>query len=662
MSTDSANDQVELEIVRNAFYATVRQAGRIILRSSFSPIIRDAFDFCVTLVGPIAPPRLDLDIVAMNESLAHFSGVMPYMVRNLVWEYGAENLRPGDLIAYNNPFKGGNHVYDNGFFRPVFVGDEMIGGVAVKAHLVDMGGLTAGGYSVRKRSVFEEGVVISGVQVYRDDKPFVPGFNLYFDNSRLPQNMLADLQALHSAASFAEQRLLALAEQHGVETVHDAMAYTLDYADRSTRDGLRALPDGDFVGEDGIDADAYNDEPYVIRTTVRKRGDEVEVDFSGTSREAASSVNCSVFDAINGVFTAVKFLCDPHNPNNSGAFRCVSVVIPEGTFVSARPPAATTMYFDAAEAVFNAVTKAFLSGAPPEAGFGGHYGTNMGLLITGSVGTGPAGPRRGLPPAVAEQLAAATQSIPATLDDPDAAGRRLFVAPLFALGGFGASAEGDGENFVSMSQQNLMEMSAEAIEEDHPVMVLRKEFAADSGGPGEHRGGAAVVYDRMVVSRADVYPLLLHLRVLPWGSDGAGAGRPGAAWVGRPDDPPPGTEVARVWLAGNGDTPALHPLGGYFDDERSPTDRGSGTWVNGLSDIDATPGTMVRVRTPGAGGWGDPLRRDPAAVLRDVRDGYVSVDGARRDYGVVVTGDPVTAPQALAVDEAATREEREGTR
>ena len=151
---------------------------------------------------------------------------MPFMVRNMLWEYGIENLRQGDMIALNNPFKGGNHVYDNGFFKPVFVGDRMIGGVAVKAHLMDMGGVTAGGYSTRKRSLFEEGVVISGVPVFRDDEPYTPGFNLYFDNSRLPDNMLADLQALHSACSFAEERLLALAETHGVDTVHDAMAYS----------------------------------------------------------------------------------------------------------------------------------------------------------------------------------------------------------------------------------------------------------------------------------------------------------------------------------------------------------------------------------------------------------------------------------------------------
>ncbi len=294
--TDEASSNVELEIVRNAFYATVRQAGRIILRSSFSPhhprcvrLLRDARrPHRAAAAGPRHRRDEREPRALLRRDAVH--GPQPGVgVR-------AENLRPGDLIAYNNPFKGGNHVYDNGFFRPVFVGDEMIGGVAVKAHLVDMGGVTAGGYSVRKRSVFEEGVVISGgVQVYRDDKPFVPGFNLYFDNSRLPQNMLADLQALHSAASFAEQRLLALAEQHGVETVHDAMAYTLDYADRSTRDGLRALPDGDFVGEDGIDADATT----TSRTSSARRSASVATRWRSTSaaragrRRRRSTARCS---------------------------------------------------------------------------------------------------------------------------------------------------------------------------------------------------------------------------------------------------------------------------------------------------------------------------------------------------------------------------------
>jgi len=367
-----------------------------------------------------------------------------------------------------------------------------------------------------------------------------------------------------------------------------------------------------------------------------------------------------VLDAANGVYTALKFLCDPHNPNNAGAFRCISVVAPEGTFITARPPAATTMYFDAAEAVFNAVTKAILSGGGPgkehRAGFGGHYGSNMGLLMTGTTDAPPSSGRRDAAGGVGERLAAATQSIPVVFPDETGSGKKLFVAPMLALGGFGASCDGDGESFVSMSQQNIMDMSIESIEEDHPVVVLRKEFVADTGGPGEHRGGAGVVYDRMLAGDADVYPMLLHLRILPWGSgDGGAAGRPGGAWIGEPSSNGNGGSPARTWL---GDDPPIRPLAGYFDAAGQATAPGEGQWVSGLADVAAGPGTLFRVRTPGAGGWGTAWQRDPDAVLRDVRDGYVSVGGARADYGVVVTGDPETEPGALAVDRDATDELR----
>jgi N-methylhydantoinase B len=639
-------DNVTLEILRNSFFAITRQAGRIILRSSFSPMIRDAFDFCVTVIGPPAPPRLDLDVVAMNESLAHFSGVMPFLVRNLLWEYGMDNLRPGDLIAMNHPHKGGNHVYDNAFFKPVFHEGELLGGIAVKAHLMDMGGVAAGGYSSTKRNVWEEGVVISGVPVYKDDQPYIPGFNLYFDNGRLPDNMLADLQALYSAANFAEERLLALARRYGARTVQDAMAYTLDYSDRSMREGIKAIPDGDYTGEDGLDADAFNDRPYRVRATVRKRDDKIEIDFSGSSREAESSINCSVFDAANGAYTALKFICDPGNPNSSGAFRAIDVVIPEGTFIGARPPAPTTMYFEAAETVFNAVAKALMP-ALGQAGFGGHFGTNMGLLITGSTPKPGRSPSQRGEQTIAEHLAAATQGIPITIPHAGNNAGSLFIAPMLSLGAFGGSADCDGENFVSMSQQNLMDMSVEAIEEDHPLIVRRKEFVSDTAGPGAFRGGAGVVWDREVRGDAEVRPMLLHMRIQPWAVRGGEVGRPGGSWLREPDGaagPDPDAPLGA----------GMRPMAGYYgpDGEAVPADRGE--WVFGLVNLEAKPNTLFRVLTPGGGGWGDPLDRDPTRVLADVRDGFVSVEGARRDYGVVVLGDPLAYPAGITVDHEAT--------
>jgi N-methylhydantoinase B len=645
-------DPVTLEIVRNAFFAIVRQAGRIVVRSSFSPIIRDAFDFCVTIVAPPRPEEdLDLDIVAMNESLAHFSGVMPFAVRNLLFEYGADNLEPGDMIALNNPYKGGNHLYDNAFYKPVFAEGEHVGGIAIKVHLMDLGGKMAGGYSAEKRNVWEEGVTIAGVPVYKRDEPFIPGFNLYLDNTRLPDNMLADLQAVHSAASFAEARLRALVDKYGLATVFEAMRHSLDYAERSMRASLDRVPDGIYEGEDGLDRDAYEDEPFTIRCRINKHGDRLEADFSGTSRQSDSAINCPAFDAANAVYTAVKFLCDPHTPNNSGAFRCIDVVIPEGTFIAVRPPAATTLYFDAAEAVFNAVVKALLP-VMPEGGFAGHFGTNMGLVVTG-------GAVAATEPSSNGSVPEPTHGVPRRAPAAAKRGATTFVAPLISLGGFGAQEGSDGENYVSMSQQNVMDMSVEALEEDYPLLIARKEFLADRAGPGRWRGGAGVVFDRVVLERAEVRPLILHLRRRPWSAGDGEEGRAGAAWRGHPD-----AGDGAEWLPDTSLDPSradarLSAIAGTFADDGTVSDAGG--WTSSVRAETAEPGTLYRVITPGGGGWGDPFERDPASVLRDVRDGIVSVEGARRDYGVVVAGD-ADMPVQLEVDEAATAAARKEAR
>jgi N-methylhydantoinase B len=628
------SDAVTREIIRNAFISTVRQAGRIILRSSFSPIIRDAFDFCVTLVSPLRPPALNLDVVAMNESLAHFSGVMPFLVRNLLWEYGIENLEDGDVLAINNPYKGGNHVYDNCFFKPIFYKGQMIAAVAAKCHLMDLGGAQAGGYSAEKSTVWEDGVILSGVPVYKKNKPYAPGFDLYFDNSRLPENMLADIQAAFNACRFAEERFLALVEKYGVDEVLGAMQYSLEYADRSMRKAISKFPDGDYEGEDGMDADEVGGTPYRILVKIRKRADRIELDFSGTSRQSPYSINCSAYDAANGAYTALKFLFDSGNPNNSGAFRCVDVVIPEGTIISALPPAATTLYWEGAEAVFNAVVKALNNGLGQDA-FGGHYGTNMALLATGP------------------------------LSDGDAS--RIYVAPLFCLGAFGASRSGDGEAFISMSQQNIMDQSIEATEDDFPFVILRKEFIADTSGAGQFRGGPSVVWDRVLLRAAEVRPLVLHQGFLPWGAWGGQEGTTGGGWHIPAQEPLQWVRQRRVPVDRGGlarDFYQKHsqPLMGFYDPETNEARsiKNGGKWNLGSRRFTAAPGSLLRMITPSGGGWGDPLHRDPHAVLKDVRDGYLSAEVARRDYGVVLMGDADSSPQDLSVDARATEALRTG--
>ena len=204
---------------------------------------------------------------------------------------------------------------------------------------------------------------------------------------------------------------------------------------------------------------------------------------------------------------------------------------------------------------------------------------------------------------------------------------------------------------------NFIGVDVETVEADTPVIHIRKEYVADSGGPGVFRGGAGTSEDTLWLG--DTYHVISASRTkAPNGRGARGGGDGGMVGMWFWADSGPLDAVLKnpdATLPARSGTPVV----GRMDPDTHETDL-AGTyfhwsaqnpWVTG-------PGTVWRTRSDGGGGWGDPLQRDPAAVARDVRDGYVSPAGAERDYGVVVTGDPDRDPESVAVDVAATTERR----
>lgn len=218
-------------------------------------------------------------------------------------------------------------------------------------------------------------------------------------------------------------------------------------------------------------------------------------------------------------------------------------------------------------------------------------------------------------------------------------------------GPWGATKEGDGDSYTVLFTLNNLDPPTETIEHDAPVVVLRKEHAIDTGGPGTHRGGAANLKDTLWLADGEHYlsPLRTKEASGVGANDGA-AGPLGAMWVfppsqrtgliGTTEDVYADSEPVAGVL--NSDTKAVDPANGvYHYFAREPVWR-------------LAAGSTLRCLTNGGGGWGAPLSRDPQKVLNDVRDEYVSVEGAARDYGVVVVGDPHFDPEGLRVDEEAT--------
>jgi N-methylhydantoinase B len=351
------------------------------------------------------------------------------------------------------------------------------------------------------------------------------------------------------------------------------------------------------------------------------------VDLSGSSRQAPTTINAGWLDTKTAVGVAFKMLFDPRSPFTSAAFRDIYILLPEATVSNAyTPDGPNILYWESSQTLLNAILRA-LDGPLGERAVGGDFGS---LGIHNAHGA---------------------------LDDGTP---WLSVAQVGGEHGpWGATREGDADSYQVFYLANNLDPATEAIEADMPAVVLRKEYAPDTSGAGYNRGGAAVLKDTMFLRESHHFSMPLHLKK-PSGTgvNGGEYGPTGGTWVIEPE----AFDVSqRKTLPGTGTaSPAgITPVAGTLDTEtKLPDPDGEYFYFARVPMWDTAPHTVFRYQTNGGGGWGDPLEREPERVKIDVRDGYVTIEGAKRDYGVVITGDPDKDPEGLQVDEEATKQER----
>jgi N-methylhydantoinase B len=226
-------------------------------------------------------------------------------------------------------------------------------------------------------------------------------------------------------------------------------------------------------------------------------------------------------------------------------------------------------------------------------------------------------------------------------------------------GPWGATKAGDGDSYTVAQLLNNVDPATEAIEASSPVVVLRKEYAADTAGPGDNRGGAAIRRDTLFLHDAEHWSSPLHTKAPSGvGAYAGGDGTPQACWMFPPEE----FDIRETQeLLGTGVEvyAGSRPIGGVLDPQTKYLDAEGEYFYFASTPIwRTTPRTIFRYQTGGGGGWGDALTRDPERVLRDVRDEYISIEGAYRDYGVVVSGDPKRHPEKLKLDLDATTKRR----
>ncbi|WP_431906839.1 hydantoinase B/oxoprolinase family protein [Amycolatopsis thermoflava] len=622
-------DRFTVSVLANRLQYVVEHMCSGLLTNAFSLILRDWYDFAATVSGP---PESGYPMSSVSNSLAVFFGTMADGLRNTVEEFGPGELAPGDLLICNDPYRTGTHVNDVLFIRPVFHDDRLVSFVSLRAHQLDMGGVVPAGFSATKRDVYETGLVLAPQLLYHNEKPVRSTFNLIFDNARFGALLLPDIKTIHQNLRLGERLIVESIERYGLPAFLGAIRYRCDVSAESMRDALETVPDGVYEGEEQIDCDGVDDSvEYRVRVRITKVGRDIEVDLGGTSPQARTSINASVLDTKTAVGMALKLLLDPATPFTSGTYRPIDIVLPPGTVASAVPPdGAVFLFWEGSGPVLLAIFRA-LADALGERAVAGDFGS---LSIHNANGLLP----DGTPWVTTAQCGG-------------------------EHGPWGATRHGDADNYSVPYLANNLDPATEAIESDVPVVVLRKEYVADTGGAGTHRGGAAVMKDTLWLAPAEHWSSPLHTKSSSgFGVHGGRSGAAGATWL---------FDKESFDVAGNADLLGIDdsvyasstPVAGVLDPETHVRDLDNGRYFYFASTPRwcTEPGAIFRYLTNGGGGWGDPRRRDPEAVRRDVRDGYVTVEGAASHYGVVVTGDPESDPEGVRVDHEATSRLRAGS-
>ncbi|MDQ3636472.1 MAG: hydantoinase B/oxoprolinase family protein [Actinomycetota bacterium] len=583
MTEKQTLDPVTLEVLKNALTTVVDEMAEQILRTCHSFVIW-ARDFSNAICDAEGNT-----VMQGTQDIAVHVGTLHFTAKAVIEAFEGD-IHPGDVFAINDPYVGGTHFNDVRIIRPVFVADELIAFAQSAGHWADVGGTVPGSFDISAKNHFGEGLRIPAIRIwdrghYRQDV-----VNLITSNTRAPGDVEGDLRAQAEATKVAEREILRLVERYGKDTVLAAFAEVQDYVERLTRRRVSELPDGTWETEDYIDSDPSAEEGLIpIKVKMTIRDDQILYDLSGSHPVIGTFLNAGIGTGFSGIVAGTKTFF-PEVPLNSGFYRVIDAHLPENTVVNAPWPTAVTGFCSGAyEKIMNALFELW-SQVMPERALACCFNLEY-LLIGGR-------------------------------------DRRTEDAPFFMwydwmVGGWGGRNGKDGSNATSpVFGVGLAVQPFEGQERLSPVVTSAHRIVADSGGPGQFRGGCGVEKGGTLTELDDTVMSYCcdRARSITWGIEG-----------GLPSVP------HGVWL--NKERQQERFLGAVF------------------SNVAVVQGDQFTRPSAGGGGHGDPLLRDPQAVREDVADEYVTVEGARRDYGVVVR--EVDAELAeWEVDEEATRRER----
>ena len=476
---------VELELFRSLFISIAEEMGAVLRKTSYSANIKERRDYSCAIYDAAG------GTVAMGDHMPVHLGAMPLSVRHAL---DAFTLRPGDVAILNDPFRGGTHLPDITAISGVFLGREKRASfyVASRAHHADVGGMSPGSMPMA-REIYQEGIRIPPILLARGGRIDRDLLRLIVANVRTPEEREGDLRAQLMANARGDRRLREITAKYGAAMVRRNMRELQDYSERMMRAAIRQLPHGVFRFTDYLDNDGVSSEPIRIEVAISIRNDSVEVDFTGSSPQAAGSVNANYAIAVSATAYVFRCLLAEDVPYTAGLLRPIRVIAPEGTVVNALPPAAM--------AAGNVETSQRITD------------TLLGALAQ----------------AAPERIPAASSGTMNnfTLGGYDPRAKKNFAYYETIAGGMGASPAGPGESAVHTHMTNSWNTPVEALENQYPLRVRRYQIRRGSGGKGRNAGGDGVIREIEFLTPCEVTILSDRRERGPYGLCGGEQGQPG---------------------------------------------------------------------------------------------------------------------------------------
>lgn len=474
-------DPITLSVLVNNLSWITEEMNEYLARSAFSTNIKIRRDCSCALYTSKG------EMLSQGEFIPVHLGIMSNALKEILKDFPAASMEKGDVIMHNDPYKMGSHLWDVMLFRPIFFQNELILFAGNLAHHIDIGGSTT---RIASRTIFEEGLRIPPVKLYKRGKLQEDILKIITTNVRTPYEVRGDIAAQTAANYRAELRINELIKKFGKEEFVKYFDAILDYSEKGMRTAIESVKDGEADFEDYIEHDGIEENMIKIQARVSIKGSNIYIDFKGSGQPGKGGINSPWSLTCSAVYYAIKSVFGAKLPTNSGAYRPIHIKrTREESIVDARfPRAVGGCTNNPSQRIVDVLIGALSKIVPKKVcACDGHWAASSFVGI-----------------------------------DPVTNRYSSFIETYAA--GRGAKYNDDGADAHQTHMTNTANAHIEVIELEHPLFVNKYSIVTDSGGPGEFRGGMGITREITCLSDMSVTARQLRNKIKPYGLFGGGGG------------------------------------------------------------------------------------------------------------------------------------------